>query len=215
MYSTQRLFSAVEKRLGAPAQARAAAVFSPAESALIARCGERERAHDVTLFIPRGAPGPRQFAVIRKPSYPPNLFRPPSGGVEPGEPLEAGASREAWEETGLRVTLRRYVLRVQAEFACAQESIAWVTHVFLTDPTGGAPAPVDRKEIAEARWATVDEMHAVYRPLMLATGTAGFRYRVDLEATVLHLLGLAPPSQCDAFRLEPHSAPAPAQGALC
>ncbi len=41
-----------------------------------------------------------------------------------------------------------------------------------------------------ARWATAEEMNGHYRPQMLAMGTAGMRYRVDLQDTALRLLGL-------------------------
>src|SRR5688500_6266436 len=82
MYLTEDMLHALAERYGSPALARAEAEFEAREFDLLEYCARNGRAHDVTLFI-RGADG--RFAVIRKPSYPPGLFRPPSGGVEPGE----------------------------------------------------------------------------------------------------------------------------------
>lgn len=71
------------------------------------------RFHDVTLFIFDGA---GRVALIRKPQYPPGVWRNPGGGVAPGEDFAAGARREALEETGLEVELERYLLRVHVTF---------------------------------------------------------------------------------------------------
>lgn len=189
MYLTPEIIRAQEERYGAPWVAAAETVFSSREFALLEYCLGKNRAHDVTLFI-RDERG--RFAVIRKPSYPPEVFRPPSGGVEPGEALTEGAAREALEETGLEVCLERYLLRVEARFFCGDRIAPWSTHVFLAEATGGTLDPRDRHEIAEARWATVDEMAGRYREAMLAVGSQGMRYRVDLQDLALERLGFAP-----------------------
>ena len=51
-----------------------------------------ERRHDVTFFVldPAG-----RLALIQKPSYPQGVWRPPGGGVRPGERFETGVEREA------------------------------------------------------------------------------------------------------------------------
>lgn len=188
MYLTDETLRALEQRYGRPALGWAEAPFTPREFALLERCARKQRAHDVTLLI---RDGQGQFAVIRKPSYPAEVFRPPSGGVEPGESFEAGALREAIEETGLRIRLERYVLRVEARFACGDAVAPWTTHVFLAEALDTALNPTDRVEIAEARWATVAEIMDAYRPRMLAIGSAGMRYRVDLQDLALRELGLA------------------------
>lgn len=198
MYLLGAVEHALEARFGAPVRAAVAAEFVPREFDLLQRCLRRGRAHDVTLLIPE--PGGR-LALIRKPSYPPGLFRPPSGGVEAGEAFEAGAWREAREETGLEVRLERFLLRVEARFTCAGREASWTTYVFSAPCTGGELAPVDRVEIAEARWGTVDQVLRVYRPRMLAVGSAGMRYRVDLQDAAFRLLGLADPPEPPAGRL--------------
>ena len=187
MYLTRETVTQLERRYGRPLEATATAQFNAREFGLLEYCGRKQRAHDVTLLI-RGEDA--RFALIRKPSYPAEVFRPPSGGVEPGEEFEAGAAREALEETGLAVELERYVLRVDAAFTCEGNTAPWTTHVFLAHSVGGVLAPRDRHEIAEARWATVEEIVERYRPEMLRMGSAGMRYRVELQDTALALLGL-------------------------
>jgi ADP-ribose pyrophosphatase YjhB (NUDIX family) len=191
MYLTRNVIADLERRLGVPEGATAAAPFAPHEFALMERCGRRGRAHDVTLIIRDPKEG--RIALIRKPSYPPGVFRPPSGGVEPGEAFEEGARREAREETGLEVRWERYLLRVDARFTCEGRETPWITHVLSGVRTAGALEPVDRREIAEARWATVGEIVGTYRPAMLAMGTEGMRYRVFLQDEALRLLGLWKP----------------------
>jgi 8-oxo-dGTP pyrophosphatase MutT (NUDIX family) len=198
MYLTLEVIQSLEQRYGTPEEGVAALAFAPGEFGLVEYCLRKNRAHDVTLFI-RGENG--RFAVIRKPSYPPNVFRPPSGGVEPGEDFEAGAAREAIEETGLEIRLERYLLRVQACFTYDGRTAPWITHVFLASATGGSLAPQDTKEIAEARWAGAEEIVEWYRPAMLSMGSAGMRYRVDLQDAGLRLLGLADPPAPPAGRV--------------
>jgi len=198
MYLNQETLRELEQRYGTPGVGSAEAPFEPPAFALLERCARKQRAHDVTLLI-RDEVG--CFVVIRKPSYPTDVFRPPSGGVELGESFEAGALREAIEETGLRVRLERYLLRVEARFSCGEAVAPWTTHVFLAEALDTHLAPTDHVEIAEARWATVAEMMDEYRPRMLAIGSAGMRYRVDLQDFALARLGLVRLPEVDSERL--------------
>jgi 8-oxo-dGTP pyrophosphatase MutT (NUDIX family) len=125
----------------------------------------------VTLFIRKGG----QYAAIRKPSYPKGLFRAPSSGVEPGESVEAGALREALEETGLEIRLSRYVFRSRVRFTHRrEESVDWTSHVFTADWIKGEIAPIDTVEIAEAIWVTRTELEASV-PLLRAAPSGGLR----------------------------------------
>src|SRR5207253_2905877 len=124
--------------------------------------------------------------------YPPGLFRPPSGGVEPGEGFEAGARREAFEETGLEIELDRYLLRLEARFSRGGRCIPWTTHVFSARAVSDELHVHDQREIAEACWATRAAIGAVMRPRMLAVGSAGMRYRVWLQDEALSPLEGAP-----------------------
>jgi ADP-ribose pyrophosphatase YjhB (NUDIX family) len=204
MYLTSQTLRDLEQRYGSPLTGRAEAPFGAREFALLEYCARKQRAHDVTLLI-RDSAG--RFAVIRKPSYPAEVFRPPSGGVEPGEAFEAGALREAVEETGLSVRLERYLVRVEARFTHGDAVAPWTTHVFLAEALDATLAPTDHVEIAEARWATVAEIMDEFRPRMLALGSTGMRYRVDLQDLALEQLGLIPPQAPELIR---RVGPAPA-----
>ena len=157
------------------------------------------RAHDVTLFIldPGAqaiggyAPG-RRIALIRKPHFAADVWRPPGGGIKPGEDFAAGAVREALEETGLRVELRRYLVASDVVFRNASRELPWQTHVFLAETADESIAPGDADEIAEARWGTLEELAGPLRKRLLAEGRAFWRYRVALHDAALSALQQEP-----------------------
>lgn len=197
MYVTEEVIAALEARYGRAQVRRVDAAFTAREVELLDYCLIRGRAHDVTLLIHQHGSLDR-FAVIRKPSYPPEIFRPPSGGVEAAEDFVSGAQREALEETGLSVRLERYLLRVNARFTCDGKIRPWTTHVFSAVTDEEEIAPRDLHEIAEGRWATVAEIYGDLRTAMLRTGSAGFSYRVMLQDTALDLLGAGEPAEVAA-----------------
>ena len=140
------------------------------------------RTHDVTLFV---LDRRRRIALIRKPAFPPDVWRPPGGGIKPGEDFVAGAEREALEETGLRIELRRYLVASEARFRHDGHELAWRTHVFLAQTEDDELAPQDPSEIAGARWGTLEELRGPLRARLLATGRAFWRYRVALHDAAL------------------------------
>jgi ADP-ribose pyrophosphatase YjhB (NUDIX family) len=140
------------------------------------------RTHDVTLFILDPS---ERLALIRKPHFADGVWRPPGGGVKPGEDFTAGAVREALEETGLRVELERYLVASDALFTNAGRELRWRTHVLLARTHDEELAPDDPAEIAEARWGTLDELGGSLRETLLATGRAFWRYRVALHDAAL------------------------------
>jgi 8-oxo-dGTP pyrophosphatase MutT (NUDIX family) len=159
------------------------------------------RTHDVTLFILNGSrpvahgralPGhaatsPR-LALIRKHPFPPNVWRPPGGGVKEGEDFVEAVRREALEETGLRVDLDRYLVETRAQFVHEERVLDWRTHVFSATTEDEAIAPLDTVEIAEARWGTLEELAGPLRDRLLATGRAFWRYRVALHDAAIAAL---------------------------
>ena len=152
-----------------------------------------ERFHDVTLFIlerarPPAAAGGRRLALIRKPHFARDVWRPPGGGIKPGEDATDGAVREALEETGLRVELRRYLVEAHAIFRNGGRELPWVTHVLLAETEDTELAPQDPGEIAEARWGTPAELAGPLREILLGTGRAFWRYRVALHDAALDQL---------------------------
>jgi 8-oxo-dGTP pyrophosphatase MutT (NUDIX family) len=155
------------------------------------------RTHDVTLFIlndqdlvARGRASPahtagQRLALIRKHPFPPDVWRPPGGGVKDGEDFVEAVLREAYEETGLRVGLQRYLVEARARFASGGRVLDWRTHVMLATTADEDIAPQDLDEIAEARWGTLAELAGPLRERLLATGRAFWRYRVALHDAAL------------------------------
>jgi ADP-ribose pyrophosphatase YjhB (NUDIX family) len=140
------------------------------------------RTHDVTLFI---LDPHRRLALIRKPQFAEDVWRPPGGGIRPGEEFVAGAEREALEETGLHVELRRYLVDAHALFTNGGRELRWRTHVFLAATRDEEIVAGDPGEIAEARWGTLPELAGPLRARLLATGRAFWRYRVALHDAAL------------------------------
>ena len=144
------------------------------------------RLHDVTLFIldPR-----ERLALIRKPHFAAGIWRPPGGGIKPGESFVLGAEREGLEETGLRVRLARYLVATRASFTHGERAVPWQTHVFLAETEDTVLAPRDAEEIAGARWGSLAELAGPLRGRLLQTGHALWRYRVALHDAALEALG--------------------------
>ena len=130
----------------------------------------------------------RRVALIRKPHFAAGIWRPPGGGIKPGEDFVAGAVREAREETGLHVELRRYLVASNAVFSNDGRELHWRTHVVLAETGDDELAPDDPEEIAEARFGTLDELAGPLRERLLATGRAFWRYRVALHDAALDAL---------------------------
>ena len=142
------------------------------------------RTHDVTIFITNGG----RLALIRKPHFAEGIWRPPGGGIHPGEDLRDGIVREALEETGLAVEPVRYLVLVEATFRHGGLELAWRTHVVHATTGGEELEPRDLEEIAAARWGTPEELAGPLRERLLATGRAFWRYRVALHDTALAAL---------------------------
>ncbi len=188
MYLDERDLAESERRWGRPGEWEYRVETSGAELAFIRSTQKHGRAHDVTLMIHSSDPFPGQWAVIAKHGYPEGAFRPPSGGVNPGESIQDGARREGREETGLDIELERYVLRARVTFAPepdgVEEPIEWVSHVFSARVVGGELEPEDRHEIREAAWLGRDDLLGPVREKLLRQDAAGIRYRVALHEAI-------------------------------
>jgi len=176
----ESILTSVRTRFGEPAVLAWEGEISDVEWAVATH--NPGRTHDVTLFILDPA---RRIALIRKPQFAPDVWRPPGGGIHPGEDFEAGAVREALEETGLRVEVRRYLVETHALFRNAGRELPWRTHVLLAETEDTMLAPNDPAEIAAARWGTLTELAGPLRARLLATGRAFWRYRVALHDAAL------------------------------
>jgi len=88
----------------------------------------------------------------------------PAGAIEPGETPAEAARRETREEASVEVEL----LGLAGVFGGPTfhhvypngDEVAWVTIAFDARVIDGTPAP-DNEEIAEVRWASLDEVDAL------------------------------------------------------
>ncbi len=183
MFVTEDMLAAAREKYGTPDVLHSEAICPEWEMDIIVGSMKNGRAHDITMFIFRG----EEIAVTAKHSYQSRLYRPPSGGVQPGEGLEAGAVREAWEETGLAIELERYILRIEANFYSPTREVDWTSHIFTARHVGNEIEPHDLEEIREARWATLDEF-PLFSRLMRETDSGGLHYRAFLQEEVLKRL---------------------------
>ena len=179
MHLTDEVLAPIRKRYGKPARMEWKGEISRREHG-IATYNPR-RMHDVTLFILNGS----RLALIRKHLFPPGVWRPPGGGVNPGEGFVEAVRREAYEETGLDVALERYLVNAHARFLYKPPELDWRTHVFLATTADESPEPRDTDEIAAARWGTLEELAGPLRERLLATDRAFWRYRVALHDAAL------------------------------
>jgi len=162
MYFSREMIRAAEASYGSPLRLRLNYPAPQAHFDFIRSTQRDGRAHDVTLYLYHKG----RLAVTRKPPYPEDAYRPPSGGLHLGESLEEGARREAFEELGIEIELMNYLLRVRVDFVCGSDRIPWTTHVFRARYSGsGEPKldPQDRHEIADAVWATEEEVCGAMR----------------------------------------------------
>ena len=180
MHVDDIVLAPVRERFGTPAILTWDGEITDAEWAIATY--NPSRTHDVTLFILDPS---RRLALIRKPPFPEDVWRPPGGGIKRDEDFVAGSVREALEETGLRVELRRYLVASEAVFRNAGRELPWRTHVFLAETEDTELAPNDPEEIAAARWGTPAELAGPLRERLLATGRAFWRYRVALHDAAL------------------------------
>ncbi len=188
MYTDRDDVKAIEAELGTPVETGMVFEISPSEFDMVSSSMRNGRAHDTTMFI-RAASEPRAVVVIRKPFFPSGVYRAPSGAAHRGETLKQGATRESKEETGLDVALRRYLARINAKFTCGERHIDWTSHVFEAREVSGVLRPIDTHEIAEARWASFEELQGDIRQALLDTGWGLFRYRVALTDLTVGELG--------------------------
>lgn len=171
-------------RFGAPAEWDGSRPITARDAATIRPSIARGRRHDVTFAILDEA---GLVVAIRKPQFPPGAWRIPSGGIEPGEPLDAGTRREALEETGLEIELTGYPLVARSVFTHADGAEAWTTHVVTARAQPGALAPRDPVEIDAARWMTMAELTGPVAAVLRGTGGGLFSYRADLHDRIAAL----------------------------
>ena len=132
-----------------------------------------------------------QILLHTKRFYPEGIYRLPSGGVHPDEPVLEGMLREAKEETGLDVTLDRFLGTIEYEFRHVQQRLPFVSYVFVLQVNDSLPVAQDAGEqICDFRYvshASLRQVAAQLRALPARWGDWG-QFRApphDLAADAL------------------------------
>jgi 8-oxo-dGTP pyrophosphatase MutT (NUDIX family) len=105
-----------------------------------------------------------------------------------GEPLEEAAKREMYEETGLNIQLKRYVLDSRLDVVCEDGTIPWRSLVFLAEVEDGELNAVDTFEIYDVKTVSREEMLGPICKLMEDSGWGGFLYRAHLTRSFFEQL---------------------------
>jgi ADP-ribose pyrophosphatase YjhB (NUDIX family) len=143
--------------------------YGPTErrSYLLERGGERREYWRRALAQRRGeviflVRQPGGLILHTKDDYPPGTYRLPSGGVGWGESVLSALHREVREEMGLEIEVERFLGLLEYELRCEEETLPFVSYVFLVRGYGGEPAPQDEEEhITAFRQVPVAELAAV------------------------------------------------------
>jgi 8-oxo-dGTP pyrophosphatase MutT (NUDIX family) len=116
------------------------------------------RRGEVVLVIQR--PDGRTLLHTKR-FYPEGGYRLPSGGVHPDELVLAGVTREAREETGLNVTVDRFLGMVEYEFRYEERRLYFVSYLFLVGADNNRPVVQDPDEqITGFRYVAPSEIRA-------------------------------------------------------
>jgi ADP-ribose pyrophosphatase YjhB (NUDIX family) len=118
---------------------------------------------EVTLVVQRPD---GQVLLHTKTFYPAGVFRLLTGGIHAGEPVLSGATREAHEETGLLISVERFLGWVDFEFRCEDRRIRYTSYVLLMRTGDQAPIPPDDAELISGfRYAPPEELSRVAEQL--------------------------------------------------
>lgn len=119
----------------------------------------RSRRGEVVMAIQRTADS---VLLHRKGWYERGVYRLPTGGIDPGEPVEEALFRELKEETGLRADQTRFlgILRCLLEFG--PQSLPFTSYVFhFPHPHGQLDLPKGGEDITDFHEAPIDELSRV------------------------------------------------------
>jgi 8-oxo-dGTP pyrophosphatase MutT (NUDIX family) len=96
---------------------------------------ERGRRAEVAMLVLRPSGG---MVVQTKDFYAPGTYRIPTGGIDAGESALDAVRREAWEETGLRVEVQRFLGVLAYCLTDGDRKAPFATYVFLLRSSEGA-----------------------------------------------------------------------------
>jgi len=114
------------------------------------------RSAEVVLVLQREG---GRVLLHTKSYYPEGAYRLLTGGVHPGEDLQAAVEREGAEETGLHLAVQRYLGLIRNAFVADGRRAALDSHVLLVTAEDGTPAAADASEgITAFREVPVEEL---------------------------------------------------------
>ncbi|MBC7263062.1 MAG: NUDIX hydrolase [Chloroflexi bacterium] len=131
---------------------------------------ERTREHrgEVVFFLLRKSD---KVLLHRKDFYPLGIYRVPSGGIRHGESILSALHREATEETGLLVTVQRFLALVTYDFLCQGDRLPFVSYLFVVASSEQAVSAQDKGErITEYREVPLADLTAIAEQLESLSG---------------------------------------------
>jgi 8-oxo-dGTP diphosphatase len=183
MFVTSEKLATFEILFGKPREIQLEYEMDPKEFDGLLKSQKFGRSHDVTFFVSYED----KWIVIAKHRYPKGLYRIPSGGISPDETIEEGTLREAYEETGGIIDIRKYFLRINVRFTSEERKVDWVSHLILADWRDGQLSAIDTIEIREVRLADRSEFES-YGKIMLESHLGGLHYRERLHREAFKIL---------------------------
>lgn len=100
-----------------------------------------------------------KYAIVRHPDASGGEWSVPGGLVEPNEPIESAATREAKEETGLDISLGQAFAVIRARITSPNGmSMGYLRLLFQARVVGGELRVLDKHEIAEVKLATWEQI---------------------------------------------------------
>ena len=182
MFVTDDMIAAEAEKFGQPTLKRFRFDVTRREYDRIRSSQKRGRNHDVTLYVRKED----KIIVNAKHFYPPDLYRAPSGGLNPGESFEHGINREMAEEIGCTIGVDQFLMTTDASFEIDGDAITWRSFVFLAHYIEGDFEFTDKREIREVHFADWEDFDH-YGRIMRSTDIGGLHYRAALHEAVAEL----------------------------
>jgi 8-oxo-dGTP pyrophosphatase MutT (NUDIX family) len=98
---------------------------------------------EVVMVVRR--PGGRVL-LSTKSFYPSDIYRLPTGKLDPGEDPEPGFIRETWEETGFHPKTACRLGTILATFRNREDKVSFPSFIFASEEFEGTPASQDPDE---------------------------------------------------------------------
>jgi 8-oxo-dGTP pyrophosphatase MutT (NUDIX family) len=139
-----KLLARLEQRFG-PFQAHHAEVSASTKVMLsvMEKMESKGRRGEVVITIPDEE---GRVWLHTKDFYPQGIYRLMTGGIKPKEAPDEAFLREAREETGLQVKIKRCLAVVTYQFQNLETTLPFVSYLFLAKSTSHSPKPADIEE---------------------------------------------------------------------